>query len=164
MMTSEKLRSRFRYDLETGLFHYRESVPPKVIGDVAGGSDRYCRITIDGQKYSAHRLAWLYVYGEWPSRDIDHIDGNKMNNAISNLRLATHGQNMANCPSAQKNNKSGYRGVSFHNSGWFQAFLKVNKTRKYLGTFKTAEEAHEAYRRAHVEAFGEFSPYNERAA
>ncbi len=75
-------------------------------------SDGYLMIMINGKAYPAHRLAWLIVYGTMPDGFIDHINRVRTDNRISNLRLVTHSENMQN-RKIQKNNKSGYRGVSW---------------------------------------------------
>lgn len=116
---------------------------------IALGTDNgfgYKRITVLGRSYYAHRLAWFYCYGEWPAGEIDHIDGNKANNTIANLRDVSAQGNAQNKLKAQKNNASSLLGVSWHKkaSKW-QAHICVYKTRKYLGLFDSVEEAHAAY-------------------
>src|ERR1700719_1662744 len=95
----DRLRELLSYDPETGVFRWlvrkRQNVKA---GDVAGSFDGcgYCKISIDRRAYKAHRLAWLYMTGEWPPAEIDHINMNRADNRFANLRLATRHQNMAN--------------------------------------------------------------------
>lgn len=99
-----------------------------------------------GQNYMAHRVAWAFHYGQQPDEDIDHIDGNPSNNQLNNLRSVKHIHNQQNLRKARKDNKTGYLGVAIHKaSGKFSAQIWVNKKKKHLGLFKTAEEAHKAY-------------------
>ena len=107
----------------------------------------------------AHRLAWFFVYGEWPQKQIDHINGNKSDNRISNLRLATASQNLSN-KGITKSNTSGYKGVSFNRTKkkWM-ASIKVNKKSINLGYFLTPEEASEAYKAAAIKHHGEFASW-----
>jgi hypothetical protein len=96
-LTAEYLRQLLSYDPDTGLFRWRVQLGFRgKVGAVAGTthSKGYRQIRIDGRIYRAHRLAWLYIHGEWPSGGLDHIDGNPANNAIANLRPATQQQNV----------------------------------------------------------------------
>jgi hypothetical protein len=103
----------------------------------------------------AHRLAWLYMTGVWPTKDIDHQDRNRQNNKWKNLREATFSQNKAN---ASKNyNKSGYKGAYSQHGKTFFSSIGVNGKRIYLGTFPTAKLAHQAYVKAAKHYFGEFA-------
>jgi hypothetical protein len=108
--------------------------------------------------YRAHRLAWLYVYGEalGEFEEIDHINGDRQDNRIGNLRRATKSQNMANM---RGHSKLGLpKGVSIQaKSRRFMACIMVGRRKKYLGTFDTATEAHAAYRAAAQEHHGEFA-------
>lgn len=105
----------------------------------------------------AHRVIWAIVHGEYPEYDVDHINGNRGDNRLINLRAATRSQN--NCNSGtRKDNKSGYRGVSFHSQyGKWEARIYADKKKYPLGFFETAEEAAEAYRLASLRLHGEFS-------
>jgi len=106
MLTQEELKRVLRYNHETGIFIWIKSVAKRMSeGDVAGNLDPagYIRIRYKGCLYRAHTLAWLYYYGEFPCMDVDHIDCNKTNNSIANLRLATKHENATNRP-LQKNN------------------------------------------------------------
>ena len=89
-LTAERLREVMSYDPETGVLTWRKKTGRKgrvVVGRAAGNydPDGYICVRIDRKNYKAHRLAWLYVYGTWPDNRIDHIDGIKDNNAITNL-------------------------------------------------------------------------------
>lgn len=147
-LTVERLREVLAYDQETGLFTRRVRTANCVkVGDVAGSLHRkgYIRINVDGRRYFAHRLAWLYVNGEWPPAEIDHINGVKDDNRIVNLRLATRIENMQNERVSRSNNKAGYLGVFLHSCGKFSAKICIDGKNKHLGMFPTPESAHEAY-------------------
>jgi excinuclease UvrABC ATPase subunit len=116
MLTQERLKELLHYDEETGVFTWlnspRNNVPS---GSIAGTIDKkgYVRILYSKKLYLAHRLAWLYVHGNFPKNDIDHINGNPTDNRICNLRPVTRKQNMEN-KKIYKTNKSGYSGVTWH--------------------------------------------------
>lgn len=159
-LSAERLRELLHYDETSGIFTWKRHKYKSFIGRISGNNhEGYVRITIDGSTYYAHRLAWLYVHGSWPSATIDHWDLDKSNNAINNLRDATHSQNCANV-GTKSGNKSGYKGVSKqpNGCGWF-ARIRHNRKSIYLGNHKTAEEAHEAYKSAAAEIYGDFSRY-----
>lgn len=102
---------------------------------------------VDGRLYYLHRLAWLYVYGVWPV-EIDHIDGNKANNKLSNLRDVSHAQNMQNMSKKSKA-ASGLKGAYFHpDCKMWQAKIRYQNKTKSLGYFKTPEEANAMYLQA----------------
>lgn len=153
-LTQERLKAVIHYDATTGIFRWRYSVANRVKPwDVAGvtDADGYHRIRINGRAYLSHRLAWLYVYGSFPSIGLDHMNRNKQDNRINNLREATKAENAQNV-SKRKDNTSGLVGVHFHkaNRKWI-AYISVNKQRKHLGVFDSAEDAHEAYAKAKLQ-------------
>ncbi|SCB30271.1 HNH endonuclease [Rhizobium lusitanum] len=164
-LDAERLRELVNYDPSPGIFT-RKSAPNKYarykVGDVAGSlsAKGYIRICVDGNVYPAHRLAWLYMMGEWPSDQIDHKDLNKSNNAWDNLRLATNGQNKANSP-VYKTTKSGLKGAYWEGNrkgtkNW-SARIRHDGRLRHIGYFYTAEEAHKAYGVAAKALHGEFS-------
>jgi hypothetical protein len=121
------------------------------------GGGGYWRICLYDVRYPAHRLAWLYSYGVWPREEIDHINGEKSDNRLTNLRLATHSENRANA-GPQKNNSSGYKGVGFNKkTGKWRATIRKDRRPISLGYFATAEEAHSAYKGAAVRLFGPYA-------
>jgi hypothetical protein len=135
------------YNEQTGSFEWRKKRRGVQTG-VQLGTDNgfgYLRITLLGKSYYAHRLAWFYVHGTWPDQ-IDHINGKKSDNRISNLRDVTVQQNNQNKLNAQRNSESKILGVSWHKKAkkW-QAHICIYKERKYLGLFKDVHEAQDAY-------------------
>jgi hypothetical protein len=142
-LTLQRLYELLEYDESTGVFTWKKPcnkysrVAP---GDKAGGVTEkgYIRIRVDGIKIMAHRLAWFYVYGEWPKRSIDHRNGVRADNRLSNLRDVEHWQNLRN--------RVG-RGTSKVNRGgkWMAKITVERGVKKYLGVFDTEEEAHQAY-------------------
>lgn len=160
MLDHNLLKCVLDYSPETGVFTWRQRASNRIkIGDIAGraSSIGYILVGLRGKRYWAHRLAWFYVHGSWPSQTIDHIDGNKLNNCISNLRLATMPQNIANSKRS-KRNTSGYKGVSYDRErGLWRANIKAAGHHKQLGRFSTPEEAHVAYMEAARKYYGEFA-------
>lgn len=158
-LTQKRLRELLDYDPQSGVFRWKQSPRARVQpGDEAGCPEqRYTRIQINGRRYMAHRLAWLWVTGEWPPEQIDHKDRNTHNNAWSNLRAADHSLNAAN-RTARVNNKSGFKGVHLLKSGKYGAFIKKDGRSINLGSsFTTPQAAHEAYCAAAERLFGDFA-------
>jgi hypothetical protein len=146
MITQEELKRQLHYDPETGIFTRLISNHHFVkVGEEAGCVDNgYIRIVFNGNQFYAHKLAWLYVYNElpkFPVSVIDHIDGNKENNKITNLRKVTHQENILN-QKIRKNNTSGIKGVSWHckRKSWVVR-LMINGISKHLGCFKDLQLA-----------------------
>jgi hypothetical protein len=111
------------------------------IGYISGGYDQ---CSIDYQRYKVHRLVWMWHYGEFPNGHIDHIDGNKLNNKIENLREATDAQNVQNQRKARASNKLGIQGVCKQNNK-YRASIHLNYKKIHLGYFDTPEKAHQKY-------------------
>jgi hypothetical protein len=106
---------------------------------------RYLQIGFGGYRDRAHRLAWLYVHGVIP-KEIDHINGNGLDNRICNLREVTHQQNVHNLVRPPKHNSSGFMGVSFFKStNRFSSYIQVDGKKRHLGYYDTAQEAHQVY-------------------
>ncbi len=155
-LTADEARRVLDYNRETGALTWKVSGARFKAGDVAGSpSEGYYNICINYRLHKAHRLAWLMHYGLWPDGQVDHIDGNRGNNAIANLREATNRQNGRNRPK-QRNNSSGYKGVSPSNGKW-RAQITTSDGYQYIGTFDTPELAHAAYLEAASRHFGEFA-------
>lgn len=151
MLTASRLREVLQYKPETGDFIHRRS--KRTAGTTLARG--YRMINIDGRGYYSHRLAWLWIHGEWPEQ-IDHINNNRSDNRLSNLRLATHHQNAANKSPRKGRPPKGVRQVS---SGRWQAKITINRSGIYLGTFDTAEDAHAAYQAKARQAWGEFAKW-----
>jgi len=148
MLTASHLREILHYEPSTGEFRWLVSHPPRGrVGKIAGwqhGITHYWRIRIDGRLYQGHRLAWLYMTGEWPKQDIDHINGDRADNRWSNLRDVTNAQNIQNQRKAQRNSRSGYLGVVPYGKRW-SARITKNGVIHPLGTFDSPQLAHDAY-------------------
>ena len=159
MITQSELSALFHYDPETGNFTRLITVKYNAIkGSVAGSisTNGYLRIRIRNKYYLSHRLAWLYVYGCWPTQFVDHINGVKTDNRINNLRQAEGSQNYYNT-GMRSHNTSGAKGVSLHaRTGRWKARCSVNKREFHLGLFDTVSEASAAYEEFAREHFGEF--------
>lgn len=151
----ERLREVLSYDPTTGVF--TRKIPMgrhgchkegKICGNITPKG--YVFICVDKYKCMAHRLAWAYYYGVWPNGDLDHIDQNKSNNAIANLREATRKQNMQNV-TVHKHNTSGHKGVAWHaqNSKW-RAYIFNDYKQKHLGLFDSKEDAVQARKNAEL--------------
>lgn len=142
-ITRDELIARFNYDPHTGTFARRSD--GKVMGCKAG---KYGRIQIDcGDRMRyASRLAWLYVHGEWPNGQIDHINGDHTDNRIANLRVLSNAENCRNKSRARKTNSSGLLGVSHDKRvGKYRARIMVDGRMTSLGYYDTPEAAHAAY-------------------
>lgn len=147
-INKEKLKKLVTYNPKTGIFTRNKN------NKLAGykRSDGYVCLTVTKTKYLAHRLAWLFMTGEWPKNEIDHDNKKRNDNRWKNLREATSLQQMGNTK-LWKSNTSGYRGVSFHkHTKKWRATIKT----KQIGLFNSKEEAKKAYDLVAKEYFGEF--------
>lgn len=159
-LSVEVLKQHLDYVPGTGIFTRRMQARGRkhFVGARAGSMShgyRYIRVCIN--RYAEHHLAWLYVYGVWPSTELDHVNGDKGDNRIENLREASRGQNMANA-GVPRTNKSGMKGVFFDakHQHWL-ASMTVEKKTRYIGIYDTFEEAAKARRAAFTKQFGEFA-------
>lgn len=162
-LTATRLREVMRYDENTGLFTRLVQLGARaMVGSVAGSVSRHDgrrRIKIDKEQFFSARLAWLYVFGEWPSGEVDHINLNRSDDRIVNLRIATHQQNNAN-RRALVNNTSGKKGVHVIHRQLrrpYRARIHVDGRPIHLGYFSTKEEAAAAYNAAAERYFGAFA-------
>jgi hypothetical protein len=138
-------REMLDYDPLTGIFRWKiDRVHNAKAGDIAGYKDSlgYMRLSIFGMKYLCHRLAWLITTGSWPTKNIDHVDGDRRNNRFSNLRDVSQMTNIQNQRVSRRNGK--LLGVSKNRKRWAATIMACGK-KTYLGTFDTQELAHEAY-------------------
>jgi hypothetical protein len=150
-MTQSELKNILTYDPGSGkLFWKQDIINGSKKGEEAGTltSKGYIHITIDQKQYKAHRLVWLYITGDFPKNQIDHVNQIKTDNRFENLREVTNKVNHRNTP-LQKNNKSGVHGVGFHKATkkW-RACIKVNGQLIHLGLFSEKDSAIEARKRA----------------
>jgi len=152
ILTADRLREVLNYDPATGIFTRKVRLAQRHhVGDRAdfiitgGGMGGYFRVSLDSQRYLAHRLAWLYVKGEWPANEIDHINGDRADNRIDNLRDVVGIINAQNKRKPRSDNKSGFLGVTTFASGKFRASVHFSGKRIHVGMFDNPEDAHRAY-------------------
>lgn len=176
MITQERLKELLDYDSDTGVFtwkkrpvemfshcKYPEGICTTWNKRFAGShpgtndADGYLIFRVDYKIYKAHRLAWLYVYGDLPDCDIDHKDRDRSNNRIGNLRVATRSENLGNS-ALNSRNTTGYKGVMYlKNKGKYVANIFHKGMNYRLGTFTDPADAHRAYCGAADLLFGEFA-------
>ena len=149
-ITSKRLKELLTYDPETGLFTWIVDRSNIKAGTVANSIQPkgYIKINIDKNPYLAHRLAWFYMFDEWPNGEIDHINRVKTDNRLVNLRVVSRSENIQNI-GMRKSNTSGFKGVCFHKqANTWVARIGYRGKRYHLGSFLTPEEAHKAYKEA----------------
>jgi hypothetical protein len=148
-LTQARLRELVDYDAATGAFTRKVAcgrwsrIPAGSNAEHQAGRGYRC-VHIEGTDHPCHRLAWLYVYGQWPSGVIDHINGDPGDNRISNLRDVDQSANMRNIKRATRRSKSGVLGVRVLGN-CYQALVTFRRKVIYVGSFRSAEEAHNAY-------------------
>ena len=157
----ESLKKLLSYDKDTGKFTWTKDAHFKVRGKEAGYINRkfgYIRIGVLNKVYQAHRLAWIYHYGVNPEQQVDHINGDKTDNRIKNLRLATTAQNQMNCK-AHCDNSTGFKGVTYRKGlkKPYRAAVQTCGKMIHVGYFSTPKEASIAYYLKAREIFGEFA-------
>lgn len=150
MLTQSELKALLDYDALSGEFRWRADVNRIRAGSIAGNisPQGYRKIMIHERSYGAHRLVFLYVTGEFPPDDVDHINRVRDDNRFCNLRLATRGANHRN-KGVYKNSKTGFAGIT-QRDGKFRAKICVNRQALNLGTFSSLEQAVAAYSAAKI--------------
>lgn len=153
-----RVAGKLEYDWGTGVLRWKRDDREVTSQD----SDGYLHVNIAGKQYRAHRIAWLLHYGEWPSGIIDHINGNKADNRITNLRVVSFVENGQN-RKLDARSKSGTSGVwwSPRQKAW-KVYIRVNGRNIHLGYFK--DKASAIAKRKAAEAENGYSPFHGRAA
>lgn len=159
MLTQERLKELLHYNPETGVFVWivspRKGMQPGIAGSATTTGYRF--VIINYKRWPSHRLAWLYMTGSFPEKELDHINLIRGDNRWKNLREASRSENMRNT-ARPSNNTSGVKGVHWHKpSKRWTARIKINGFKKHLGGFKKFEDAVEAINKARPLIHGEFS-------
>ncbi len=151
-LTAARLRALLHYDPETGIFNRCAGCPrnrkDRAAGSRAGSTTAlgYIEIGLLGRRFLAHRLAVLYVTGQWPDKQVDHINGDRFDNRLINLRLVDNTTNIENRHRPNKNNRSGWLGCyQEKRTGRWVAHITVMKKKLTLGRYPTPEAASHAY-------------------
>jgi hypothetical protein len=161
LLTQKYLQDVLSYDPDAGEFVWRATTRPGHAGKAAGCLRKtgYASINVGGRLYQAHRLVWLYIHGRWPENHIDHINGNKSDNRLVNLREASPSQNIANSRISMAN-KTGFKGVSFDKrKRMYRACLGKDGKQLFLGYYDAPQDAHAAYAKAAKESHGAFAKF-----
>lgn len=160
MITQERLKEVLHYNKHVGVFTWRDKSNPRTYGKTAGVVNRgrgYITIGIDYGHYTAHHLVWLWHHGYMPAGQIDHIDGDRSNNLLSNLREVSQEQNSMNM---KRNalNTSGVKGVHWDNQRkrWV-AVIKNREQYLFRKAFKNIEDAEREIKAAREALHGEFA-------
>lgn len=143
----DKLKTALSYSPETGLLYWVRPASNRVkAGAIAGSetADGYLSVRVNKRAYQAHRLAWYLAHGVWPCGDIDHINGDRKDNRLENLRDVPRPINAQNLRRAKSSSSTGLLGVVCVNQRWI-AKITIQRKQKYLGSFDTAGEATAAY-------------------
>lgn len=137
MLTQEKLFELFDVNIYDGKLYWCQSRGRVARGQEAGTVTQlgYCQIRIDGKFYRRSRLIWLAATGEWPKQEIDHINRDKLDDSIDNLRDVSRAENARNVD-LQSNNTSGFAGIRFRANRW-----EVSEDKQYIGRFRTLQDA-----------------------
>lgn len=159
MLDQSRLKELLHYDPETGIFTWLKPTSNRVkVGAVCNtvGPIGYVVIGVLGKRLYAHRLAWLYMTGGWPSDQVDHANCDKLDNRWSNLRVAGKTKNMQNI-GLRANNSSGFTGVGFHaQTGRWRAYIADSGNMVHVGLFDTIDQAVAARESAAKSHYGEF--------
>ena len=146
----DKLKAKYRYNPATGVFTRNTAWGKQKVGDVAGciSPQGYRYLSFDGKATPAHRLAWLWVNGVWPTADVDHINRDRLDNRIENLRCVTRS---VNCHNIAGRASSGEKGVTLTSKGksW-EARICVDSKHIYLGSYASVKEAAAARKGAEI--------------
>ena len=177
MLTQEYLKECFNYDHDTGILRWKvrprehfatdrgwRSFNSNDAGHVSGTTygPGYVGVTINGKRHQVHRIIWMMARGRWPELHIDHINGNRTDNRIANLREATDAENLRNCR-IHKDNGTGFKGIHFHKArGKYHAQIMTDGVKEHLGYFSTPQEAHAAYCAASDRYHGAFANHGEQ--
>ena len=156
ILSQTDLKYVLHYEPDTGIFTWKNTMKGLATrGSVAGNMDKtrgYIRIRIHGLRYAAHRLAWLYMTGEWPKDQLDHINGIRNDNRFINLREVDNQKNQFN---SKPRNSTGYKGV-YRSRDRFKSSIRAGKIIKHLGVFDRPEDAHNAYVKASFMMHGKY--------
>ena len=156
------IEENISYDPNTGLFKYltRKGRKNKDLVVTSKDSHGYIRVSYKGKRYLGHRVAFYLMKGYWPQEDVDHIDGDRLNNKWDNLREASRSQNLWNQKCTRGSSK--YKGVTKHQKGWVaQCNPRKNFGSGYIGFFLSEQEAALAYNYRAKDLFGEYARFNQ---